>query len=108
MGAVHRPEHQLLVLQLHGREHVVLEVGPVAGEFVEVALGEVRREDVLVARLALEVEDELLELAPDDRALGQPEREARADQLVRGEELQLPAQPPMVAPSFQKSARNIG
>ena len=95
--AVHGPEHHLLVLQLHDREHVVLEVIPVAGQLVQIFLGYVRRIDVAVAGLALQLRDELLQQPTDGCAFREPEGQAGADQLVGGEELQLPAEAAMVA-----------
>ena len=91
-------KHHLFVLQLHGWEHIVLEVLPVAGAFVELAFGDVRRVDVGVAGLAFQVCDELLQQAAHCRALRQPERQAGADRLVGSEELQLAAKAAMVAP----------
>ena len=66
--------------------------------FVEVELGQVRRVDVLVALRALDAEDIFLQQPPHRRALGQPERQPRADLLAVHEELKLAAQPAVVAP----------
>ena len=50
---VHGPQHHLLGLKVHGGEHVLVIVGPVAGALIEVHFGEVGRVDMLVAKLTL-------------------------------------------------------
>src|SRR5260370_650063 len=59
---------------------------------VEVELREVWCHDVPVAAPQLLVDDPAFELAPDGRAVGQPDDLAKADALVEGEDLQLPAE----------------
>ena len=95
--AVHGPQHHLLGLEVHGREHVLVIVGPVAGALVEVDLGEVGRVDVLVAEFALEAEDVVLQQAADGCAFGEPERQAGADFFADGEELEFLAEAAVVA-----------
>ena len=89
--AVHGPQHVGLAHRLavggflddlHGRIHVVLVVGQMAGAGVEIRLRDVRRRDALVAGLELELHGELLQLVADDRAIREPQRQSAADVVV--------------------------
>ena len=82
---------------LSGRELRVLVVGIVAAGLVELDLADVRGVDRLVAALDQLVLDEGLEDAADDRPLGHPEDQARPDQRRDREQVQLLAEPAMVA-----------
>ena len=96
--AVHRAELELLaVFEMYRRVHRVVVELPVAALLVQVELRQVRRDDVLVAAPQLFVDDPALELAPDGRAVGQPDDLAQADPFVEGEDLQLFAQLLVVA-----------
>src|SRR6478735_12808036 len=53
---------------------------------------------MLVALRALDTEDIFLQQPPHRRALGEPQRQPRADLLAVHEELKLTAQPAVVAP----------
>src|SRR5262249_19924380 len=55
-------------------------------------------EDEVVPALDVLVPPEVLDLLPYEGALGVPEDEARARLVGHGEEVQLAAEPPMVAP----------
>ncbi len=105
--AVHGPEDHLLMVEVHRREHAVAIVLPVPGDFVQVALGDVRRVDMLIARLALLPQDVLLEDSANRGAFGEPQGQSCADELVRREQLQLAAEPPVVAPFRLCEARFV-
>ena len=95
--AVHRAQDIGLALQLHGREHVVLIVIPVAGGLVELDRADAGREHVLVALGALLALDIGLELLPDRVAVGQEHRQAAADEIVGHEQLHFLADLAVVA-----------
>ena len=87
----------LAVFENHRRVHVFLVELRVAARPVKVETRDVRRAHVQVPARKLLVDDEALQLAPDRGAVGQPQRQARANALVDGEELQLLAEPLVVA-----------
>jgi hypothetical protein len=92
MRAQAGPQHDLLAAELHRRKHVGAVVRPVPGDLVQLPLAQHRRVDVLVPGLALGVADVLLQGVPDGRAVGQPVRQARADQRIGVEQAQLAAE----------------
>jgi hypothetical protein len=55
--AVHRAEAVFLAVALHHRVHALLVMVPVTGALVQLAFADVRRNDMLVAALDLEVLD---------------------------------------------------
>ena len=77
--AGHRPEHELLVVDLDGRIHRILVVRVVAAFLIQLKLRDIRRIDVEVAALDLLVGDKTLELAPHDRALRRKKGKSLAD-----------------------------
>jgi hypothetical protein len=96
--AVHRLEQVLLVVA-HG-DRLELAVGVirvVPRDLVEVDLADVRRVDRLVAAGREFLADERLERATQDRPLGHPEHEPRADERAGGEQVELLAEHAMVA-----------
>ena len=95
--AVHRTQDIGLALELHGREHIVLIVIPVAGGLVQVDRADAGREHVLVALGALLALDIGLELLPDRVAVGQEHRQAAADEIVGHEQLHFLADLAVVA-----------
>ena len=95
--AVHRLEPVLRVVELHGRVHVLRVVALVAGDLPELAAHDVRREDHLVAAADALVAHPVLHRLADEAALGVPEDEARAGDLLDGEEVELLAEDAVVA-----------
>ena len=87
--AVHGAKDEVLALHLHGREHVLLVVVPVAARAVQVHGAHAGREDVLVAQGRLLVADVGLELLPDDVAVGEEHGQTLAHQVVGHEEVHL-------------------
>src|SRR4029450_4188850 len=81
-----------------GRVQVVAVVGQVPGQVVEVLAGQVGGDHPLVAQPALGLPGPLLQLVPDDGAVGQPQRQPLADLPAEGEQLQVGADAPVVAP----------
>ena len=96
--AVHRPQHQFFVLEWHRRKHAVAIVIPVSGSLVQIDLAEHGCVDVLVAGVALLLEDVLLEDAAHCGALREQQRQPRADKLTRHEQLEFATEFAMVAP----------
>ncbi len=90
------PQHHLFRPQLHGREHVVAVVVPVAGDLVQLAFAEHGRVHVPVPGRALRLADVLLQGVPDDGAVGQPVGQTRAHQRVGVEQAELTAEASMV------------
>ena len=64
---------------------------------VEAAFGDMRGGDALIARLELEFDGQFLQLVADHRAVGHPERQATTDRVVEGEQVEFPAEFPVVA-----------
>ena len=69
----------------------------VSGLGIQATLRDVGRGDALVARLELEFHGELLQFVADDGAVGHPQRQAAADLVVEGEQVEFPAELPVVA-----------
>src|ERR1035437_6388025 len=107
VGAVHRLEDVLLVLDAKAREHRVFVRLEVAADPVELGAGDVRGVDVLVPRPPLGVEDVLLQQPTHDGALGQPHRQAFADGVIDEKQLQLTAQLLVVAFTSQLEATEV-
>ena len=95
--AVHGLEVVLRVLQLHRREHGVGVVRQVAGQLEDVRLGDVRGADVVEALLDVPAADVVLHLPLDHAALGVEDGQAGADLVGEAEQVQLGAQPAVVA-----------
>ncbi len=95
LGAVHRLEAVFLALDVEP-EHALCVQVPVAGLLPELPVDELRSADLLVAAPPLELAHRPLEDPPDALTLGVPEGRARAD-IVEAEEIELDAQPAMVA-----------
>ena len=70
--AVHRPEVELFLLQLHRRIHVVLVVGQMARLDVEGAAGDLGGDDLLVAVAVLVFAGEVFQFSAQDGAVGEP------------------------------------
>ncbi len=85
------------VVQFHGGEHVLRVVAGVAGGLPEVGAGDVRREDERVAAAEILVAHPVFHLLADEAALGMPEDEAGAGELLNGEQVELLAEQAMVA-----------
>ncbi len=87
-----------LLVEVHGRVHPVRVPVEVARRLEEVRLGDVRRADERVARLHVPLARVLLHLHADRRAVRVEHRQARADLLREGEQVELVAQAAVVAP----------
>ena len=85
VGTVHRLEHQLVVIYLHWGIHGLAEVVPVPRDFVELHGGEIRRIDMKVTVLQLQVDDVVLEETPHSCSPRQPQREPLPQFLGKGE-----------------------
>ncbi len=108
-GAVHRlqvvilaglPDGTVLVefgIHVHRREHALLVPVQVAGDFVQVALGDVRRVDELVAGVDVPLPRIVLHLLADDAALGVEDRQAGAQLVREGEEVKFDPELAVVA-----------
>ncbi len=109
MRAVHRLEQVLLVVAHRDRlELAVGVVRVVARDLVEVDLADVRGVDRLVAAGGEFLPHEGFERAPQDRPLGHPEHEPRADERARGEQIELLAEDAMVAAPGLLERREVG
>ena len=97
--AVHRAKHVLLVLYLHGREHVVLVVIPVAGCLIQIDRSDTGSHDVQIAQAAFLLLDIILKDLPQRIALRQEHRKALSYQIIRHEELHLLADLSVIAGS---------
>ena len=95
--AVHRLDHVVRALELHGREHGVGVVRQVTGGVEELVLGQVRGADVLEALLDVALADVVLHDALDHTALGVEDREAGADLVGEGEQVEVAAELAVVA-----------
>ena len=95
--AVHGLEVVLRALQVHAREHGVLVVRQVARGLEQAALADVRRPDVVEALLDVAGADVVLHLALDHTALGVEDGQAGADLVGEAEEVELGAEPAVVA-----------
>ena len=95
--AVHGLEVVLRVLQLHRREHGVGVVRQVAGQLEDVRLGDVRGADVVEALLDVPAADVVLHLPLDHPALGVEDGQAGADLVGEAEQVELGAEPAVVA-----------
>ena len=97
--AVHRLEQELLALvgRVDRLERVLAVLGVVARRDIEVFHADVRRDDLQVAVSFLHIAQEVLQTVPQRGALGQPQRQSRADPRREAEQLQLLAQLAMVA-----------
>ena len=89
MRAVHRTKHILFILNLHGREHIVLVVIPVAGCPVQIDRSDTGGHDMQIAQAALLVLDIILKDLPQGIALRQEHRKSLANQVIGHEELHL-------------------
>ena len=95
--AVHGLEVVLAALKLHRREHRVRVVRQVPRGLEQLALGDVRGVDERVARLLVPLARVRLHLPADDAALGVEHRQAGADLLGEGEQVELGAELAVVA-----------
>src|SRR5271169_2888681 len=94
---VHRLHAVFRVVQFHGGEHVLRVVAGVAGGLPQVGAGDVRSEDQRVAAAEVLVAHPVFNLLADEAALGMPEDEAGAGELLNGEQVELLAEQAMVA-----------
>ncbi|KJY32867.1 hypothetical protein VR44_15105 [Streptomyces katrae] len=92
MRAQARPQDDLLSAEVHRGEHVVAVVRPVPRDLVQLPLAEYRRVHVLVARPPFGPTDVLLQGVPHGRAVGQPVRQAGAEQRIGAEQAQFAAE----------------
>ena len=95
LGAVHGLEAERLVLDLQ-LEHVVAVELPVPRLLPELLVDEQRRRDLLVAPRVETLPRELLQLADEDHAAGQPEGRPRGH-VVELEEVELTSQLAVIA-----------
>ena len=95
--AVHRLEVVLAVLDVQRREHALAVVRQVAGGVEQPLLGDVGGADVLEALLDVPPADVVLHLALDHTALGVEHRQAGADLVGEAEQVELVAEPAVVA-----------
>ena len=96
-GAVHGLEAIERIVKLHGRVHVGRVEAFVAGGLPEIHARNVRRVDELVAAAETLVAHPVFHDLADDGALGMPEDEAGAGELLNAEEVELFAEDAMVA-----------
>ena len=96
-GLAHRAVLVELRVEVHRREHAVGVPVQVAGDLEQLRLGDVRGVDELVAGLAVLAARVVLELAPDDAALGVEHRQAGTDFVGEAEQVQLGAELAVVA-----------
>src|SRR5690349_4358476 len=93
----------------HGGEHLVAEVGQVAGPLVHLPVRQWRRVDVLVAVSAFELAQILLDGVPGGGPGRQPDRQAGAHHRRGMEDLQVPAESSMIDHCwFSLCARGAG
>jgi hypothetical protein len=95
--AVHRLEHVVGLLDLDLAEHVLPVKTGVAGDVPEVLVRDVRRVDHLIAALEGLGAQPVLHDEPHAPALRVPEDEARAGELLDGEQAERGAQLAMIA-----------
>jgi len=88
----------LLLVQVHGGVHALGVPVEVPGDLEELALGDVGAVDELVALLDVAAPGVLLHLHADDPTPGVEDREARADLVREGEQVELVPEPAVVAP----------
>ena len=96
-GAVHRLEAVAGPLHLHRREHALGVVRQVPGGVEQPLLADVGRADVLEALLDVPLPDVVLHLALDHPALGVEHREAGAELVGEGEQVEVAAELAVVA-----------
>ena len=94
---VHRLHAIFRVVQFHGGEHVLRVVAFVAGGLPQIDARDVRGVDQRVAALQVLVAHPVFHLFADEAALGMPEDQARAGELLDGEQVELLAEHAMVA-----------
>ena len=97
VGAVHRAQNIAFTLHLHGGEHVLTVMIPVAGSLVQVHGADAGGHNVQVAALALLALDVIFQLLPDDVAVGQEHGQAAANQVVGHEQAHFLADLAVVA-----------
>ncbi|VUX08345.1 Uncharacterised protein [Faecalibacterium prausnitzii] len=97
MGAVHRAQDVALALHLHGGEHILAVVVPVAGSLVQIHGADAGSHDVQIAAGALLLLDIVLQLLPDRVACGQEHGQTAANQVVGHEQAHLLADLAVVA-----------
>ena len=107
-GAVHGLEPVFGVIELHGGVHVARVEALVAADLPEFAAHDVRRVDELVAAAEALVAHPVFHDLADDGALGVPEDEACAGELLNAEEVELLAQDAMVAARGFFKAGEVG
>ena len=96
-GAVHRLQAILGIIQFHGGVHIARVKALMAADLPQLAAHHVGREDQRVAAPQAFLAHPVFHHLADDAALGMPEDESRAGQLLNAEEVQLLAQQAMVA-----------
>ena len=106
-GAVHRFEAILGVVELHGRVHVAGVKALVAADLPELAAHDVGSEDERVTAAEAFVAHPVFHDLADDAALGMPEDESGAGELLNAEEVELFAEDAMVAACGFFKAREV-
>ena len=96
-GAVHGFDKVLLALDIHGRVHIIFVEIQVPTRLPQRCLADVRRIHDLVPGLVMLLAPEVLDDSADARRFGVPVDQAWAARLVDAEEVQLPAQPAVIA-----------
>ena len=97
VGAVHRAQDVALAIHLHGGEHVLAVVIPVAGGLVQVHSADAGGHHVQVAACTLLLLDIVLQLLPDGVACGQEHGQAAAHQVVGHKQAHLLADLAVIA-----------
>ncbi len=87
--AVHGPQHHLFGLEIHGREHAVLVMIPVARALIELDLGQIRSIDMLVSGGPFALQNVVFEQPANGGAFRQPQRQPCPDHVADGEEFQF-------------------
>lgn len=81
-------EHDLIVTEFHGREHVLAELGPVSGALEQGSFAQDRGADVEASVVVGDVLGEAFEFVADRGACGQPQWEPGPGEWVGGEDVQ--------------------
>ena len=105
---LHRAVLVALLVEVHRREHAVAVPVEVTRGLEQLALGDVRGVDELVARLGVALAGVVLQLLADDPALGVEHREAGADLVGEAEQVELGAEAAVVAALGLGEALQVG
>src|SRR5581483_6277678 len=106
-GAVHRLDVVVAGFRSHRRVHVLRILGQVPGGLPQDRARDMRRDDEVVPAGQMEVAHVVLELLAEHAAAGMPYPQAGAELLWTGEQVELLAESPVVAPLGLHEAREV-